>query len=243
MTHTLTVVSFVPILAVRDLIVEDSIMRNWFVTALSVSYSYFQASQPLIATVVGTFKNWITIYGPLGLFTAVALASVISPIPNEIILAFAGMVMTPVDVAISGALGSTVGGLLSYSIARLGGRPLVEKFVKKKTITSAGEWFARRGRLAILLGRLVPFIPFDAVSYFAGLAKMKIHTFAILTFLGSIPRCLFYAYVGEMIAQYNGPALIVLSAVCLLVFLAVRLKQKESMRPEPALDPQPIVAQ
>jgi len=196
-----------------------------------------------MTSVVEAFKSWIAIYGSLGLFTAVALASVVSPIPNEIILAFAGMVMTPVDVAISGALGSTVGGILSYSIARLGGRPLVEKFVKKKTIALAGEWFARRGRLAILLGRLIPFVPFDAVSYFAGLAKMKIHTFTILTFLGSIPRCLFYAYMGEMIVQYNILALIVLSVVCILVFLASRRKQKESSRLESALNPQTLVDQ
>lgn len=234
-------VSLVPILAVRELVVKESVIQNWFITTLSISYSYFQASQPLTTTVVEAFKSWIAIYGSLGLFTAVALASVISPIPNEIILAFAGMVMTPVDVAISGALGSTVGGILSYSIARLGGRPLVEKFVKKKTITSAGEWFARRGRLAILLGRLIPFIPFDAVSYFAGLAKMKIYTFTILTFLGSIPRCLFYAYMGEMIAQYNIPALIVLSVVCVLVFLLLRMKQKESSRLESALNIQPVL--
>jgi uncharacterized membrane protein YdjX (TVP38/TMEM64 family) len=151
------------------------------------------------------------------------------------------MVMTPVEVAISGALGSTVGGTLCYYIARLGGRPLVEKFVKKKTITTAGEWFAKRGRLAILLGRLIPFIPFDAVSYFAGLAKMKIHTFTILTFLGSIPRCLFYAYMGEMIAQYNIPALLVISVVCVLVFLLFRRKQKESSRHESASNIQPVV--
>jgi uncharacterized membrane protein YdjX (TVP38/TMEM64 family) len=227
----------------RELIAKEPIIQDWFATTLSVSHLYFQASQPFMTTVVGAFKSWIAIYGPLGLFMAIALASVISPIPNEIVLAFAGMVMTPVDVAISGALGSTVVGMLSYSIARLGGRPLVEKFVKKKTIALAGEWFARRGRLAVLLGRLIPFIPFDAVSYFAGLAKMKIHTFTILTFLGSIPRCLFYAYMGEMIAQYNVPALIVLSVICLLVFLAFGLRQKESSRIESALNPQPIIDQ
>jgi uncharacterized membrane protein YdjX (TVP38/TMEM64 family) len=141
MTHTLTTVDLVPILAVEELVAKESIIQNLLTTTLSTSYSYLQASQPFMTTVVEAFKSWITIYGSLGLFTAVALASVISPIPNEIILAFAGMVMTPVEVAISGALGSTVGGTLCYCIARLGGRPLVEKFVKKKTITTAGEWF------------------------------------------------------------------------------------------------------
>jgi uncharacterized membrane protein YdjX (TVP38/TMEM64 family) len=90
----------------------------------------------------------------------------------------------------------------------LGGRRLAEKFVKKGTISSMDGWFQKWGSWAIILGRLVPFIPFDAISYLSGLSKVKIERFTFLTFLGSVPRCLFYAYVGELIAEYNLPVLI-----------------------------------
>ena len=123
-----------------------------------------------------------------------------------------------------------MGAILCFYIARLGGRPLAEKFVKKKTIASADEWFQRRGKWAILLGRFIPFVPFDAVSYFSGLTTISISTFAFLTFIGSIPRCLFYAYMGELIAEYNIPVLIVMSVTILTIFLIYRLKKGKTER-------------
>jgi len=143
------------------------------------------------------------------------------------------MTMSPISVAVFGALGSTVGGVLCFYIARLGGRPLAEKFVKKSTIASMDEWFRRWGSWAIVLGRLVPFIPFDAISYLSGLTKVRSGRFALLTFLGSMPRCLFYAYVGELIAQYNIPVLIVLFVTILSVFLIFKLKKEKLHKTEP----------
>jgi ABC-type Na+ transport system ATPase subunit NatA len=69
--------------------------------------------------------------GPIGLFTVMIVSSIVSSMPNEVILGFAGMTMSPMSVAAFGALGSTVGGVLCFYIAGLGGRPLAEKFVDK----------------------------------------------------------------------------------------------------------------
>lgn len=224
----LAVISFIPMVwIVRELVViEGPILQNWLITTMPLLYSYVQTGQAFVNSIVMASKNWMATYGPPGLFLAMIISSVISPIPNEVILAFAGMTMGSVSVAVSGALGSTVGGILCFYIARLGGRPLAEKFVKKETIASADDWFQRRGKWAILLGRFIPFIPFDAVSYFSGLTKMKISAFALLTFLGSVPRCLFYAYMGELIAEYDIPVLIVLSVIILTIFLILKLKGK-----------------
>jgi uncharacterized membrane protein YdjX (TVP38/TMEM64 family) len=167
-------------------------------------------------------------YGPLGLLTAMIVSSIVSPIPNEVILAFAGMTMNPISAAVFGGIGSTVGGVICFYIARLGGRPLAEKFVKKGTISSMDGWFQRWGSWAIILGRLVPFIPFYAISYLSGLAKVKIERFTFLTFLGSVPRCLFYAYVGELIAEYNLPILIALFVTILAVFLFFKIKKRNT---------------
>jgi len=225
----LGVISFIPMIwIVRELgVIEGSIIQNWLITTLPLLYSYVQAGQVFVSSMITASKTWMVMYGQIGLFVAMVVASVISPIPNEVNLAFAGMTMDPVSVAISGALGSTVGGILCFYIARLGGRPLAEKFVKKETIASADGWFQRRGKWAILLGRFIPFVPFDVVSYFSGLTKISISTFAFLTFMGSIPRCLFYAYIGELVVEYNLPVLIIISVTILTIFLIHRLKKKK----------------
>ncbi len=226
----LALASFVPMVWVlRELVViEGPVVQNWLANAMPLLASYIQAGQGFVNSIVTASKSWMATYGPIGLFTAMIVSSIISPIPNEVILAFAGMTMSPMSVAAFGALGSTVGGVLCFYIARLGGRPLAEKFVKKSTIASMDGWFQRWGSWAIILGRLVPFIPFDAISYLSGLTKVRIERFAFLTFLGSVPRCLFYAYVGELIAEYNLPILIVLFVIMLTAFLFFKIKKKRN---------------
>jgi len=70
---------------------------------------------------------------------------------------------------------------------------------------------ARPELSSLLLGRFAPFIPFDAISYSAGLTKMKLKNFMIPTVIGTLPRTLFYTYLGtyfgvtfqELITTYD----------------------------------------
>ncbi|MGD6810883.1 MAG: VTT domain-containing protein [Candidatus Bathyarchaeia archaeon] len=181
--------------------------------------------QGFLNSVVATCKGWMAVYGPIGLFSAMIISSVLSPIPNEVFLAFAGMTMNPFSVAFFGALGSTVGAVICFYIARLGGQPLVKRFVKESTLAPMNQWFNKWGSWAILLGRIIPLVPFDAVSYLSGLAKTKVTKFSVLTFIGAVPRCLLYAYIGELIAQYNLPALILLAIIAVVIFLIWKFKR------------------
>jgi uncharacterized membrane protein YdjX (TVP38/TMEM64 family) len=224
----LVLFSFVPMVwIVREaVVIEGPHIHGWFVESSPIFSSYVAAFMEFTSFMITTLKEWMVRYGAAGLFVAMVVSSIISPIPNEVILAFAGMSMPLVQVMVVGALGSTLGGIFAYYVARLGGRPLAEKFVKKKTLTSMDDWFSMWGSLAILIGRLVPFIPFDVISYFSGITKVRASMFIFLTFLGSLPRCFFYAYVGELIAEYNLPVLTVLAMTVLTAFIVFRLKIK-----------------
>ena len=224
----LALFSFVPMVwIVREaVVIEGPHIHRWFVDVSPIFSSYVASFMEFTRSMVITLKEWMARYGAAGLFVAMVASSIISPIPNEVILAFAGMSMHPIQVMVVGALGSTIGGIFAYYIARLGGRPLAEKFVKKKTLTSMDDWFNRWGSWAILIGRVVPFIPFDVISYFSGITKVRVSMFIFLTFLGSIPRCFFYAYVGELVAEYNLSVLTVLAVTVLTAFIIFRLKIK-----------------
>jgi len=230
MAIMLALTSFVPMVwIVREFVViEAPVVQNWLASAMQLLTSYIQIGQGFVNSVVTASKSWMATYGSIGLFMAMIISSIISPIPNEALLAFAGMTMSPMNVAAFGALGSTVGGVLCFYIARLGGRPLAEKFVKKSAIASIDEWFQKWGSWTIMLGRLVPFVPFDAISYLSGLTKVRIEKFAFLTFLGSVPRCLFYAYVGKLIAEYNIPILVALFVTALAAFLFFKTKKEKA---------------
>jgi len=58
------------------------------------------------------------------------------------------------------------------------------------------EWIESWGFWAIVVGRAVPVIMFDPVSYAAGLSNIKPKQYYIATLIGSVPRAIFYSYLG-----------------------------------------------
>lgn len=130
------------------------------------------------------------------LFVMMIIQALAIPIPSELVLIAGGLAFGVVFGWLVGALGSIVAALLSFYISRKGGRSLAIRFVGEKGIKFADNWFNRWGAWAVLLGRFAPFIPFDAISYSAGLTTMKLKNFMIPTIIGTLPRALFYASLG-----------------------------------------------
>ncbi len=130
------------------------------------------------------------------MFVMMIIQALAIPIPSELVLIAGGLAFGPLYGWLVGALGSIVAALLSFYISRWGGRSLAIRLVGERGIGFADNWFNRWGAWAILLGRFAPFIPFDAISYSAGLTKMKIKNFMIPTVIGTLPRALFYASLG-----------------------------------------------
>lgn len=93
----------------------------------------------------------------------------------------------------SGALAAAI----SFGIARAVGRVPVEALVGKRSLGSADRWFARYGAYAVLAARLIPVVSFDAVSYAAGLTRMRFWRFLLATTAGMTPACFVYAYLGD----------------------------------------------
>ena len=130
------------------------------------------------------------------LFIMMIVQALAIPIPSELVLIAGGLAFEFPFGWLVGALGSIVAGLLSFYISRKGGRSLALRFVGEKSIKFADNWFNRWGAWAVLLGRFAPFIPFDAISYSAGLTTMKLKNFLIPTIIGTLPRALFYTSLG-----------------------------------------------
>jgi uncharacterized membrane protein YdjX (TVP38/TMEM64 family) len=130
------------------------------------------------------------------LFVMMIVQALAIPIPSELVLIAGGLAFEFPFGWLVGALGSIAAALVGFYISRKGGRSLAIKLVGEKGIKFADNWFNRWGVWAVLLGRFAPFIPFDAISYSAGLTKMKLKNFMIPTIIGTLPRTLFYTYLG-----------------------------------------------
>ena len=118
-----------------------------------------------------------------------------------------------------------LGAALCFFVARGLGRDVVEKFAGKGALASVEGYFEKYGTKTILVCRLLPFVSFDAVSYFAGLTPMKFIPFFIATGIGQTPATIVYSYVGGMLT--GGAKALMIGLLCLfsLVILAGIIKQ------------------
>ncbi len=129
------------------------------------------------------------------------IQSLIAPIPSELILLSAGMIFGLWPGMAIGVVGSVISGVVTYFLAIKGGRPIVESAgeyvsLADKFILVVDVWIKRWGIWAIIVGRAVPLIMFDPVSYAAGLSNIKWKPYTLATFIGSIPRAFFFAFFG-----------------------------------------------
>lgn len=141
-------------------------------------------------------------WGVLGLM---AIESACIPLPSEIILPFAGFLVSAgrlnlFMVATVGALGCNLGSAIAYAVGAYGGRPAVRRWGKYVLLTErdldhAERFFARYGGPAVLVGRLLPGIR-TFIALPAGVARMPLLRFHAYTFIGSWPWCLALAWAG-----------------------------------------------
>lgn len=158
------------------------------------------------------------VYNSMGWYGVVVLMAIESaniPIPSELIMPFSGWLLIRdkgldlyyVAVAgLYGAIGCTVGSVVSYWVGAWGGRPLVERYGKyvllsRKDLDLADRWFARWGDWAVFVGRLLPVVR-TFISFPAGISRMSFGKFSALSFLGSFPWSLGLAYGGYVLGEH-----------------------------------------
>lgn len=139
-------------------------------------------------------------YGYMGIALLIAVENIFPPIPSEVILTFGGFATTISKITVTGTIvyatiGSVIGAIILYWIGRVLNEERIEKIadsklgkalgIKKENIHKSFIWFNNKGKYAVFIGRFVPIIR-SLVSIPAGMAKMPITPFLILTTLGSI---------------------------------------------------------
>ena len=159
-----------------------------------------------ILGVLATFTIWvISSGGYAGIAVLMAIESACIPLPSEIIMPFAGYLVSTgrFDLylaATAGAIGCNLGSIVAYEIGKRGGRPVAERWgryllIGPGELDAADRFFDRWGSLAVLIGRLLPVIR-SFIAFPAGVARMRLVPFHVYTFIGSWPWCFGLAWVG-----------------------------------------------
>lgn len=173
----------------------------------------------------------ITKYGDLGTFVAMFLESSVIPIPSEVVIAGAGAIGVPLwSIVVYGSVGSTLGAMVGYAIGRYAGLPVIVRFgkylfIKPHHIEKAQAFAAKNGVWGVLLGRVLPIIPFKVFSIASGMTKLPFIPFVICTAVGVVPRLILLGLFGAVVVKYTQFAFIAV-LVAALVWLGIRYYHK-----------------
>ncbi len=166
--------------------------------------------ETIVASLAGLITATISAIGYPGILILMAIESACIPLPSEIIMPFAGYLVSTgrfnlVLVATFGALGCNVGSTIAHAIGMYGGRPLLEKWgayvlMSPRDLDLAERFFARYGSITVFVARLLPVIR-TFIALPAGMARMPQLPFQLYTFAGSWPWCFALAYVGMKLGE------------------------------------------
>jgi membrane protein DedA with SNARE-associated domain len=166
----------------------------------------------MLDQVISAIASWIveviSAAGYLGVVFLMAIESACIPLPSEVIMPFAGYLVSIgqfglIGAATMGALGCNVGSTIAYFVAAKGGRTALERWgkyvlIRRAEIERTDRFFARYGSATVFFGRLLPVVR-TFIAFPAGLARMPMLKFQIYTFLGSWPWCFALVYVGYVL--------------------------------------------
>jgi membrane protein DedA with SNARE-associated domain len=174
----------------------------------------------VLASITTSLTDWIGRNGVYAVFLIMAVDAVL-PAGGELTMLYAGALAggaiaghhpivfghvlhqgleAYVVLALAGTLGYLAGAVGGWALGRWGGRPLIERHgrwlhLSPQNFARAERWFARRGRLAVFLGRLTPVVR-SFISIPAGALESPLGPYTALTLAGSAIWCFGFAAVG-----------------------------------------------
>ncbi|MBC2644123.1 TVP38/TMEM64 family protein [Rhodococcus wratislaviensis] len=167
-------------------------------------------------------REWAQSVGPafpLVFFAVHALVTVF-PFPRTVFTLSAGLLFgAGLGIAIA-VLASTVSAVLALSLVRAVGRDVVWQRISNPTIRRVDERIARRGWIAVGSLRLIAFVPFSVVNYCAGVSSIRLVPYVLATVVGILPGTVGIVVLGDAFTGETNPALLGLSAVCIVVGIA-----------------------
>lgn len=207
-----------------------AIYLGLFIATLLIIYIYRASfknivdilSKGSIEQVANIIRSW-GIAAPILSILLMILQSFIAPIPSFLIAGANGAVFGIWFGTLISWFGAMLGALGTFYLSRFFGEAFVKKYELAKGLwEKVDEISYRQGFKVILVGRLLPFISFDFLSYAAGLSNMKLAPFLVATGIGMIPGTMAYVVLGNEMSKLSSYSkiinMIAISAIFIFLF-------------------------
>ncbi|HBF34252.1 TPA: DedA family protein [Candidatus Sumerlaeota bacterium] len=161
------------------------------------------------------------VWGPLLIIVLMAIESSVVPLPSEVIIIPAGVMVARQEfmwsgnvwlsmtlVVACGAFGSLIGSYVNYVVSSWLGRPILHKygkyfFLSPHHLDRAEDLFREYGDVTIFVCRLLPGIR-HLISIPAGISRMALGRFTFFTTTGAGLWCIVLAALGYFLGKAAG---------------------------------------
>lgn len=155
--------------------------------------------------------SFIAHFGYIGIFGLLVLGIIGLPVPDEVLMTFAGYLISQgklhyLTTVIVSVVGSFTGMSISYLIGHKFGYPLLEKYgskihMTKENLGHAQQWFKRFGKFAVMIGYFIPVIR-HLTAYFAGISKWSYRTFFVYAAPGAMLWAVTFITLGTYLGEH-----------------------------------------
>jgi len=148
-------------------------------------------------------QDQVAAHGLEAVFGLMVLESACIPIPSEVTMVYAGYLVSQgsmnfVAAVLVGSFANLVGSLIAFGVGAYGlDSVLVRSARNREHLAVAHRWFERYGTPVVLVSRMLPVVR-TFISLPAGMARMPVLRFSVLTFIGCLPWCILLVWVGDL---------------------------------------------
>ncbi len=139
-------------------------------------------------------------YPGIFLFSILANATILIPVPGVVFTSAMGAVFNPFWVSLAAGAGAAIGELSGY-LAGFSGQAVVEDSERYKKVA---HWMERYGDVTILVLAFIPNPLFDLAGMTAGILKMPVWKFLLFCVVGKILKMMMFAYAGDWVMNLLG---------------------------------------
>jgi len=147
-----------------------------------------------------------------------ALQVVAAPVPGEITGFFGGSFFKAWGVVYS-MIGLTIGSWIAFMLARMLGRPLVERMVSAETIQRYDYVMKHKGLWLAFLMFLIPGFPKDFLCYLLGLGHMRHRDFLLISTAGRLLGTVLLTMGGTYFRDQRYGALFTIAGISIILIL------------------------
>jgi uncharacterized membrane protein YdjX (TVP38/TMEM64 family) len=140
-----------------------------------------------------------SIWAPVVFVTVYALATALA-LPGSLLTIVGGAVFGFWGGFLLNSLGANIGANAAFRLARGLGRQGVERIVGPR-LRGLDHAAVQHGFLGLLVLRLIPLVPFNALNFGSGLTAMRWRDYALATVVGILPGTVVYTFFADALVQ------------------------------------------